>query len=310
MTARVTLRDVAREAEVSVSAASLSLSGSVRISAATAARVRAAAAALGYVRDHVQAAAAAGRFKHAGRMALIAVWAEQGTCARLLNRHASSMGMVVRSVDAEDSEALSGVLRDMGAAALVVHRRYLASANLRPVSLPVVMWCDEGEGGPQADLIETCEWWTTSVQTAERVRLAGYRRPVAVLTPAKPPHWHDDVRLGAMRAARVPTLVWDGGHAPLLRFLDRHRPDAVIGGNIHVLRALQDLERPLPFAALLTFSTPWHRNCAGWIADQDRGARMTLELIEQRLRYGERPPCRIVIPPRWRDAASLPPASG
>jgi hypothetical protein len=36
---------------------------------------------------------------------------------------------------------------------------------------------------------------------------------------------------------------------------------------------------------------------------------MTSELSEYRLRYGERPPCRIILLPRWHMATSLP-ASG
>lgn len=308
MSARTTLKDVAREAGVSVSAASLALAGSRRISPATVQRVRVAAMALGYVRDQSQANAAAGHFRHAGKPALIAAWLEDTRALVKLRELAATRGMIVRAVTPGPA-GLGAAVAALGAAAVVVQRRYLPSTGLGPLAVPVVMWCDEGEGDPRADLIETCEWWTASRQALARVRAAGYRRPLAVLMPARPPHWHDEVRHAALRSAGLPVLEWDQRPQPLLAFLDRHQPDAVIGGNIHVLRALQAAGRPLPFAALLTFDTPWHRACAGWREDPARRLGLTLELIEQRLRYGGRTPCRIIIAPCWQEGTSLPSAN-
>lgn len=307
MTARTTLKDVAREAGVSVSAASLALAGSVRIPPATRQRICAAAASLGYVRDQSQASAAAGHFRHAGKPALIAAWLEDPRTLAKLRQLAADRGMCVRAVNPGPA-GLGAAVAALSAAAVVVQRRDLPSAGLGPLAVPVVMWCDEGEGDPHADLIETCEWWTASRQALARVRAAGYRRPLAVLMPASPPHWHDEVRLAALRSAGLPVLEWDRRPQSLLAFVDRHRPDAVIGGTIHVLRALQSAGRVLPFAALITFDTPWHRACAGWREDPGRRLGLTLELIEQRLRYGGRTPCRIIIAPCWQEGASLPAA--
>ena len=341
---RVSLRQVATEAGVSVSTASLALAGNVRIPPTTAARVRTAATALGYVRDLTQSANAANRFRHGGKPALIVTWTDSTRSIERLQHYAAGMGMSIhqfaqqsqvatavpvargakgaasrrsagtRKAEAATPEAANpppalptrAQLAHLGAAALIVQCRGIDTRQLAELGVPVVLWSDEGDGPLPCDVIETCEWWTASAQTCARVRDAGYRRPVAVLVTASPPHWHDHVRDAAFRAQGIPVLTWDVNDASLRRFVQRHRADAVIGLHVHVLRALERMELVLPFAALLTFDLPWHRHCAGWREDADRQARMTLELIEQRLRYGERPPCRIVVPPLWHAGKSLP----
>lgn len=319
---RVSLRQVAEAAGVSVSTASLALAGNVRIPQATAERIRSAAAGLGYVRDQTQSANAANRFRHGGRSALVAAWVGSAIAIERLQRHAGEMGMRIHPLAqgpaagatrspraaAKPVPPTAAALAHLGAAALIAQHRELDPRSLAGLGLPVVLWSDEGDGPLPCDVIETCEWWTASAQAIERVQRAGYRNPVGVLIQAKPPHWHDEVRASAFRARGIPVLAWDVEDASLRRFVRRHRPDAVIGLNVHVHRALVRLELALPFAALQTFDLPWHRHCAGWREDTDRQARMTLELIEQRLRYGERPPCRIIVPPLWHAGTSLPPA--
>lgn len=316
---RVSLREVAAAADVSVSTASLALAGHVRISPATATRVRAAAAALGYVRDQTQSSNAANRFRHGGKPALVAAWVNSPLVITRLQHHAAEMGMCIhhlpqhvrQKTDAPPATATpptASMLADLGATALIVECRGVDAPLLANLGLPIVRLSDEGDGPLYGDVIETCEWWTASTQAIAHVRSAGYHRPVGVMINAQPPHWHDDVRAAAFRAQGIPVITWDHHDASLRHFVQLHQPDAVIGLSIHVLHALNRLGLGLPFAALLTFDLPWHRHCAGWREDADRQARTTLELIEQRLRYGERPPYRIIVPPLWHAGKSLPPA--
>ena len=337
---RVSLRQVAAAAEVSISTASLALAGHARVQPDTAARVRAAATELGYVRDQTQSANASNHFRHGGKPALVAAWVSMPVHITRLRHHAATMGMSIcalpqqplsqpaaqpadqpttRRTARKQATALAAstapttfalptaaTLADLGATALIVQCRGLDPRPLADLGVPVVLWDDEGNRPHPCDVIETCEWWTASTQAIERVRHAGYHRPVAVLINADPPHWHDDVRAAAFHAHGIPTLTWDRNDAALRAFMSHHRPDAVIGIHVHVLHALDRLKFTIPFAALLTYDLPWHRHCAGWREDYDRQARTTLELIEQRLRYGERPPLRIVVPPLWHPGKSLP----
>lgn len=302
MPGRAALKDVAQASGVSVSTASLALAGDRRVAAATARRVREAAEQLGYVRDPVRSSLASGRFRHTGKPVCIA--ASVGHDEAALRDQATAMRMGVRPVNGSLSEIIARA-RGMGAAALVVNQRGAEPGLLAAAGLPVVLWEDEGPPDPGVDLIETCEWWTATGEAVARLRAAGWRRPVAVLIEAAPRHWHDDVRSAACATAGIPTLEWDRRDDTLLAFLAEHQADAVIGLHSHVHNSLGRLGRRLPFAALIVHEGPWFAGLAGWLPDTRSRCRVTLELIEMRLRYGPRPPRRIVIPPRWRDAASL-----
>jgi DNA-binding LacI/PurR family transcriptional regulator len=307
MAGRVSLKDIAADTGVSVSTVSLALTGDRRVTEATRERVRAAAAKLGYVRDPLLASLAAGRFRHAGKPARIAISANGPWMARL-KQQAEAMGMTTCPFETP-TEGIQEAAIAQGCAALILNRRGIDISNLAQSTLPTFLWEDEGPANPPVDLIETCEWWTATSGAIERVRAAGYTRPVAVLIPAKPRHWHDDIRLACAKAMGVPVYEWSGDDAAdvaAAAFLAKHQADAIIAGMPHIHERLQRQGVQLPLAVLLVHAGPWFAQFTGWQPDQDHRGQVTLELIEQRLRYGPRAPRRIVIPPQWQDGKTLP----
>jgi hypothetical protein len=308
MAGRTSLKDVAAATGMSVSTVSLALSGDLRVSAQTRIRIRAAADKLGYVRDPILASIASGRFRHPGKPVCIAVSSESSGMAARLRPQAEAMGMSVRDIDGP-IETLAAHALDLGATALVLNRRGVDLDLVAHSPLPVVLWEDEGPANPPVDLVETCEWWTATVGAIERIHAAGYSAPAALLTPATPRHWHDDIRLAAVKAMGLPVLELsrsernDGGVAT---FVTEHQADALLVGLANHGDLLQRCGVKLPFAALIVHEGPWFAHIAGWMPDQDHRGQVTLELIEQRLRYGPRSPRRIVIPPRWQVGQTLP----
>jgi DNA-binding LacI/PurR family transcriptional regulator len=309
MAGRTSLKDIAAATGMSVSTVSLALSGDLRVSAQTRQRIRAAADKLGYVRDPILASIASGRFRHPGKPVSIAISGENGAWIAKLRPQAEAMGMSVRGIDGP-IETLATRALELGSTALVLNRRGVDLELVAHSPLPVVLWEDEGPANPPVDLVETCEWWTATVGAIERIRAAGYRAPAALLTPATPRHWHDDIRLAAVKAMGLPVLelvrsARDDGDG-VAAFVAEHRPDAMLVGLAGHGDLLQRCGVKLPYAALIVHEGPWFAHIAGWMPDQDHRGQVTLELIEQRLRYGPRSPRRIVIPPRWQVGQTLP----
>lgn len=305
---RVSLKQVAQAAGVSISTASMALSGQGRVNAETRAKVAACAHDLGYVRDPFLSSLAGGRFRHQGRAAIIACWISEAHWLQDLIARGAAMGMTVRQVAGPLAE-IPHQVATMGASALVVHARGIDPAAFAQLAVPCVLWSDENPADLLVDVIETCDWWAATSAAIVKVGELGYRRPAMVLTPARPHHWHDDLRLAVSAQMGVPALEWDRTPAALAAFIERQRPDVVIGGIPHVHEDLEKLGLHLPFASLIVLDIPYFANIAGWVIDQPHRNQVTLEVIEQRLRYGQRPPRRLVIPPLWREARSLPSAA-
>lgn len=304
MTSRVSLKDVATAAGVSVSTASLALAGDARVAGPTRERTLKAAQTLGYVRDPLISGLASRRFRHAGKPIVVAANIGEGGYLANLNHHSAAMGMTVAPCTGGE-DGLQERLERMEAAALVVNQRRWDVHRLAALPIPVILWEDEGYTEPVVDIVETSEWWSASVGAGQHVRANGWKRPVAVTIPATPRHWHDDVRLAAFRSIRIPVLETNAPGNDIPAFIAKEKPDVIIGLVRSLLEDLHRLRIHLPFASLIVDESPWCDGVAGWVTDQDHRSQVTLELIEQRLRYGPRPPRRIIIPPRWRDAPSL-----
>jgi hypothetical protein len=297
------LRAVAAAAGVSLATASLAMAGSLRVAGPTRLRVERAARRLGYVRNPALAILGSGHFRNAGRPLLVAAVMEPSQAA-LFRRLAPPMGMSVVAVPTAAYARLAAMVRQLAASAVVINRRGVAIEGLDGVH--IIRWIDEGEAVPATDVVETHEWWGTTVAAVERIRAAGYVRPVAVLRPAVPRHWQDDVRAAALRSQAVPVLDGASGWAEVREFLEHHAADAVLGGMADLGAGLRRHGIRLPFAALLGNEAPSFAGITGWRVDNERRCQATLELIEQRLRFGSRPPRRIIIPPHWVDAGSMP----
>lgn len=304
MSARVPLKAVAAAAQVSVATASLALSGDHRVAPATREKVERAARSLGYVRDPVLSSLAGGRFRHTGKPIVIAVSTGQVGWNTPFQQRALEMGMTLHQLPADIADP-GAEAKAMGAAAVVLNRRGMDAAAIAALPLPAVLWEDESPDEPVVDLIETHEWWAGTTGAINRMRAAGFKRTGVVLTPAEPRHWHDDVRLAAARSMGALVLETRHDDGDLKRFIAAKKPDAILGGISWAYSAMQRIGVQLPFASMIVLEGPWFDAMAGWVTDQDSRARMTLELIEQRLRYGPRPPRRIIIPPHWRDGGTL-----
>jgi DNA-binding LacI/PurR family transcriptional regulator len=309
MAERISLKQVAAAAEVSISTASLALSGDLRVAVDTRQRVEAAAKRLGYVRDPILASLAGGHFKHTGKPIPIATCIGSPHWTEDLRQRAPNLGMSIRTVAGPLDQAEEQARSD-GAAALILYQRGITLEFIRSLTIPTVLWSDESPLELVVDVIETCEWWAATAGALERVRAAGSQRPAFVLTPAQPYHWHDDLRLAYARASGLPYLAWTRAPGQLERFLAEANPDAIIGGIPMVNEALIAMGKPLPFVALIAFADQWFAHISGWVIDHEHRAQLTLEIIEQRLRYGARQPRRINVPPRWQQGTTLGKISG
>ena len=307
MAGRTSLKDIATASGMSVSTVSLALSGDLRVSETTRERIREVAKRLGYVRDPILASIAAGRFRHPGKPVCVAISGDGEAWTSKLKAQAEPMGMSVHHLDGP-VETLPDKAIAVGASALVLYRRHVMPDVLARNTLPVVLWEDEGPADSPVDVVETCEWWTATSGAVERVLAAGYRAPVAVLTPASPRHWHDDIRHTCLSNRGIPVFEWmsQEDDAKAAAFVKANGADAVVAGMPHVQDVLQRHDLRLPLASLLLHEGPWFSQCSGWMPDQDHRGQVTLELIEMRLRYGPRPPRRVIIPPRWQDGSTLP----
>lgn len=304
MSERVTLRQVAASAAVSVATASMALAGHPRVARKTRDAVAAAATRLGYLRDPVLSSLASGHFQHVGKPPVVALWMENIDLVEGFRLKALAMGMAAVHLRSS-SEDLASTLAGLGATALVVHKRQVQADGYARLPVHAIQWMDEGVSSPYpCDLVETHEWWTSTLGAVAYMREAGYLRPAMILTPAQPRHWHDDVRAAAGRSLGLPVL--EGlDPDPLKAFLRRESPDAILGGTVGVLDRLRELAIPMPFAALMVPESSYFGKVAGWLHDQDGRCQATLELIEHRLRYGSRRPRRIIIPPCWQTGRSL-----
>ena len=306
MSGRTSLKDIAAATGTSASTVSLALAGNLRVSLATRTRICEAAARLGYVRDPILASLASGRFRHAGKPVGIAISAEETPWIGRLRAQAAPLGMVIRELEGPVATLPAAALA-LGASALVLNRRGADLQHLATCALHIIAWGDEGPADPAVDVVEICEWWSATSGAVERIRAAGYQRPVAVLTPATPRHWHDDIRSACAHALGLPVIEWRSlaDDAAVVALLAAHHADAVLAGMPHVQEVLQRATVQLPLAALIVHEDPWFSNITGWVSDQDHRGQVTLELIETRLRYGPRPPRRIIIPPRWQIGQTL-----
>jgi DNA-binding LacI/PurR family transcriptional regulator len=304
MAGRTSLKDIATAIGVSVSTVSLALAGNKRVSAKTRTRVRDMANQLGYVPDLRLASFASGRFRHPGKPISIALSAERLELTSFLRQKAEAMGMSIRIFESPIENLIADAEANE-ASAIILNRRGFDLHQLANSPLPIVVWEDDGPANPPVDVIETCEWWTATTEVIQRIRSQGFRKTAAILTPANPYHWHDEVRLACIRSHALPVMEFSQVEESVLAFVKEHRPDSLIVGMPFIAEVLKKHHITIPLICLLVPDDPWFQNYTGWVGDLEHRSQVTLELIEQRLRYGVHHPRRIVIPPRWQEGKSL-----
>ncbi|HAT10248.1 MAG TPA: hypothetical protein DCS97_06585 [Planctomycetes bacterium] len=304
MARRISLKDIAVVAQVSTATVSLALAGDGRVAAATRSRVQQIADQMGYHRDPMLSSLASHHFRHTGKPITVAVDLVDADWLASFRRAAEIMGMHVLPV-VGDPAKLGKIAESQGASALVVMRR-MDHATAAKFPLPTILWEDEDPTEHLVDVVVTHDWWLAVAGVRRHMRRCGYHRPALVCLPAEPRHWNDEVRLMAARAMDLPVIEWDFKARSMTGFIRKHRPDVLVGAYAPLWPALTSQGIHLPFAGLQVNSWNKDDGVAGWLVDQDRRCRSTLELIETRLRYGPRPPQRVILSPQWRHGPSLP----
>jgi LacI family transcriptional regulator len=161
----------------------------------------------------------------------------------------------------------------------------------------------------------------------ERMHSLGYRRIGALIYRHEPMAEDDFSRLaGALASAEVlpnsakipPYLEPHGNNHGVADWLKKHKPDAVLAFGVAHYYHLQDLGFRIPeafgFACLHVDATPnddpVHQHIAGISQNQPEIARAAINLLDQMIRQGEfgssPHPLNILVPPTWRDGATLP----
>jgi len=335
MTNNVTIRNVAREAEVSVGTASAALNGRSSVKRSTREKVEAAARRLGYRKN-----AAASVLSTRQRRATLA-------------KKAFSVGFVqgVRSEDDQRFEQFQEAVKVYGydverinfwAYRGVRH----AAEHLRFLNVEGLFLAGSCLPGPEwlkfpweqfsvvkaealhAELSFPMIRHRASAfmrQTLVEVTRRGYRRLALLLERTSVPE-DDEVRLGmalAMvalkRAEGLQVEWWYQPDVTLTRqvadWLRCYRPDAVITFPVTWYEGLKGagFQVPEDFALASLYADEWHRRmhdhagCLSFYEDYFRhAARMLHELVVAGQRGQTARPMELVIEPEWAEGATLP----
>lgn len=317
------LRQVAMRAGVSLASASYALRGDPRIAPATAERVRAAAAALGWRASPELARRASSRFLGPAAAIPIAhiTWLKApGPTTGSVVRRARDLGWEVHThLLAPDDEparlrdrllqaGMRGAILDPGPS-----RPDLAGFDWSP--LPVVMGWHDGPPGPHPAVREIDPFAAVAACT-RRLAAAGHRR-IGYAVAAHAPRLDSDDRrlagwLSARGAVRIPPLRCSMGWTEerstqaLLAWVRRHRVEAVVGFSVWSWYVLRRHAPGVACAAqLIDPDDPWGVPVAGCVIDPPVIASTLCAILEQRMRGWRAPACELVLPPRWKDGASL-----
>lgn len=267
-----TLQSVARLAGVSLSTASRALHGSARLRPATIAQVQAAALQVGYranpyISDVMRRVRGRGRSGHLGAMAYLTFhdsadgWRRNATYARFHDgaaQRAKALGFTLDTIWAREprlgARRLTSILEARGIAGVVVGPR---PAAVGPEILDWTRFSSATVGVPLR-AVRLHQAGSHHARLMERLlaELAarGYRRPGLVLLEPQvskaDPGWvttwiHHEWR--QRPRDRVPLLVLPALEPRAIRrWLQRHRPDAVIGVELALVELLQDFGYGVP----------------------------------------------------------------
>ena len=337
----VTIKDVAREAEVSTATVSLALRGSPRLSAATRERVVEVAARLGYRRNPAFAALGAMSHRHAA--------SQQGVGVALVRQlsptgHDYAMPQVVEGIRERAASLgyrLEDVLLDEHASPEVFFRQ----ADARGMAGMIFFYLREPEilRSPRLErmaLISAGVFrqplpvntvraspFQRARQALLEVRARGYRRILVFQLWHRDSEMDDDIaRLAGTMAAQHQIGAIRGGW---VRVVDRpkasdvdgwrreivpHRPDAVIGFNTADHRAVEaagfNVPEKVGFAAQEAADYEARLSIASMTGAPAATGRAAIEWLDQLIRLGQLglPELRseMVMGSRWQEGETLP----
>ncbi len=337
---RITLSDIAHKLGMSKSTVSIGLRNDVRLPTATREKIRRAAAELGYRPDPNLAAIAAQRWRHRDQrhnvgVALLESASEPAPHLRKAYLHHAEARLeqlgyqVTRfNLDAQPTVAATNrILIARGIRGVLVPPIYrndlLAELELPRFSLAaagVARWLPPFAAATK-DAFEG-----VSLCLRRMVEL-GYRRIGVALLRHEGKVPDDAHRLGAALEARqrygedgIIIEVWEGRIGDMVaemtsfaHWYRAKRPQAVLAFNRFALDWIDHAGLPRPgIATLSRFDRA--SELAGLEPQHQRIAEAAAELLDQEIRHhriGPSPdaPPRLLIPPKWIDAPSLPPAT-
>ena len=332
--ARVTLRDIAKEAGSSLAAVSMALRDDPRISATTRNRVKKAAKRLGYRPDPALSEFIAARWRGgASREGVTLGYLHNspdavGGQARIYRGAFARAGELGYKLDAfhtkqyVDDAALQRVLRARNIRGLLVDMIEPPCVNLNWSDFCVVN-CRLGSFLPPLhtvyqDVVSAIEalWQGAHARGYRRIGFAMFEYGKALI--------EDD----ALRRAAISLTQNQGGAVPPLivnssqdwwhktpRWYRKWKPDAVLGLNVAILHALTmeggvQVPEEVGFARLVTEDGAEIGKIAGLVDPEEPIGRAAIDQLDLCLRthqYGL-PEVRMhhLIEPRWQEGASMP----
>jgi len=330
----ITIREVATLAKVSPATAASALRDEGRIKAATRERVLQAARTLGYVPNRAAALLASRRYRDPEAVAglTIVLLSHQGQAdqGEERNRHiaqterrAHELGYQFEHRDlwGQSIRDIGRQLEARGVAGLVIGRIWPTET---PLPLPWNSFALVAETRTFLDppMHRVRQAAFADVQCAWNACLeAGYTRIGPAIMSHQPPIADDLERYAAVAACqkplpkrqRIPPLLTAiGDMNALTKWVERHRPDAVIGFHIGGYYALQSWAaatgHPMPgFISL--HASRHHPHIAGLMENRPVLARETINLLDQQLREGHRGlpeyPIEIAVPSLFQPGSSL-----
>ncbi|MFH1498547.1 MAG: LacI family DNA-binding transcriptional regulator [Verrucomicrobiota bacterium] len=332
-----TLGRLAQSLGVSKSTVHRALAGSSRIAPLTRDRILAAARQAGYQRDPYFASLSALRHHHTVS-ATLPIHYLQGSPVDPgykrgidpfpeLQKHGRALGFEFERVNLLDYprfQTLPRILYQRGCRGLVLEQiDPVMHETLRRFQRVPVVCCERQEGLPfhtvrheSAGRVRLCR---------DRLRAAGYRRIGCAPVMHDPLHKDDYERLGAALslvaldarpADRIPPV-----ETPVRRtlnprayvaWLERHRPEAVIGNSAGLFWLHQNLSFPPPvFVNLHAAEADAARLLPGATAPPEALVMEILHMLDRLVRHGQTglpaTPIDVVIPPVWHEGAGIPP---
>lgn len=323
MSARPTLRDVAREIGLSTATISLALRDSPHVPPATRERVKQAARALGYRSDPMLAALAAHRWRRrpvpsGSTLAVLADGRVEGETGMVQRASAYGYRLEVFQIhDYPDAHRLSDVLYHRGILGVVVAQIFTPGfCEAFDWSRFVAVACSEGYYRPPVDLVMPNHfravqdaWDHAWARGHRRIGLALFDMPSAIdfhdrcaaffdrqqrvpdsqrvpVMPIKP--WHDDDERNPPPGTPNVTQA----RAILSRWVHRHKPDVVLAFNNSFYWLLHEAGWRIPeqFAFIdlwLQGSNPPPHN-SGLMLSTDELGRRAVDWLDSLLRAGAR----------------------
>lgn len=331
--ARVSLREVAREAGVSPATASYALRHHAKIPLATRARVQAAAELLGYRPDTLSRALVHRRWQESERhyRETIALATESPPDGRpAYDKPTAEAEMLAERLGYRleifnpheyQPKRLAAILKARGIRGLILFQ----GANAEPwFDFPwadfSVVGCNQTFANHPIDQVRPNPFeavricWRQAVATGHHrigLVLIGSPRGITPLDERYVAGWLQQREEAGRRYARLPLLTLSSASAAFpVAWLERHRPDCLIAMNDAVRMKLErSLKSVPPDVSLVMLNRAPSWDSSGCLNPFPDIWQEAIHLLDRKLRFNEtgakERPLSVVIPPIWCDGVTL-----